>query len=91
MAPAPTIDELVNTERSTAMIKKINGLKLERGLKVFLLAAAARHNVFHYENIAEYYAHSDAEVQEIFDTCQHHQHQVKMKVCLLLRLLLFLV
>jgi hypothetical protein len=33
----------------------------------FLLAAADRHTVFDYANIAEYYAHAPADIQELME------------------------
>ena len=37
-------------------------------VKSFLTAAAARHTVFRYDKIAEYYAHAPAEVQRLMET-----------------------
>ncbi len=35
--------------------------------KQFLLLAATRHIVFDYQNIAEFYAHSDASMQKLME------------------------
>ena len=44
-----------------------------RKKKAFLLAAAHRHTVFNYENIAEYYANASPEMQRLMDSqpCYH--------------------
>ena len=35
--------------------------------KMFLIDAARRHNVFNYEKIADYYAHSSPEMQHLME------------------------
>ena len=35
--------------------------------KMFLIDAARRHNVFNYEKIADYYAHSGKEMQHLME------------------------
>jgi len=35
--------------------------------KMFLIDAARRHNVFNYEKIADYYAHSNPEMQKLME------------------------
>ena len=36
-------------------------------VKGFLMAAATRHIVFNYENIAEFYAHQDKDIQDLME------------------------
>ena len=45
------------------MLREIDNSNLPIEEKAFLLDAARRHNVFNYEKIADYYAHSSKEMQ----------------------------
>jgi hypothetical protein len=45
------------------LIKEIDNSNLSFEEKNFLIDAARRHNVFNYEKIADYYAHSSKEMQ----------------------------
>ena len=46
---------------------KIEASNLNDDEKTFLKDAAARHNIFNYELIADYYAHSNKEMQELME------------------------
>jgi len=60
----PSIAELVNKEQSLALEKEIAANKtITKKEKLFLIDAAQRHNVFNYEKIAEFYAHSTPDLQ----------------------------
>jgi hypothetical protein len=63
----PTFDKMCNLTKTKAMIKEINGSKIPGDTKEFLINAAMRHTVFNYESIAEFYAHSTKEVQELME------------------------
>ena len=63
----PAITALYDETKTRGLIERIEKSKLSDDEKRFLIAAAHRHTVFHFENIAEYYAHSDAGVQELFE------------------------
>lgn len=64
----PKIKELMDTTRSRAIIEKINEEEnLDADLREFLIHAAHRHTVFNYRNIAEYYAHAGADIQNLFE------------------------
>lgn len=63
----PKLSELTNFEKTKSLLKKIEAAKVPEDVKAFLRAAAARHVVFDYENIAEYYAHAPKAVQELFE------------------------
>lgn len=63
----PRIDELCNTYKYDQLVSKINRAKLSEEEKKFLLLAATRHIVFNYSKIANYYAHSSKEVQELME------------------------
>jgi hypothetical protein len=63
----PAINDLFDSSKTSTLIKEINSLDLPKEEKTFLINAAYRHNVFNYQNIAEYYAHSSKEVQDLME------------------------
>lgn len=65
--PKPSIDELYNNEKSNQLINAIEESSLDNEEKQFLRLAAARHIVFNYSKIANFYAHSSAECQKLME------------------------
>tara|TARA_Y100000310_G_scaffold133334_1_gene132348 strand:+ start:600 stop:998 length:399 start_codon:yes stop_codon:yes gene_type:complete len=63
----PHILELCNKEKTQRLMRRIHDSDLPTEEKSFLIDAARRHNVFDYEKIAEYYAHSNKEMQELME------------------------
>jgi hypothetical protein len=63
----PHILELYNSGKTNRLIREINNSNIEDYEKTFLIEAAKRHTVFNYENIADYYAHSSKEMQELME------------------------
>ena len=63
----PKINELYDTTKVDTLIEKIQSLKLHKTEEAFLIYAAYRHTVFDYSKIAEYYTHSNKEVQELME------------------------
>ena len=64
--PSPT--ELVDTQKRDALLKRIDSAKnLSKESRAFLCASAQRMLVFNYEKIANYYAHANAEEQDLFE------------------------
>ncbi len=63
----PDIMLLVNCSKSRQLVKKISTSSVSDSEKEFLIAAAQRHNVFSYKLIADYYAHSSAEMQSLME------------------------
>ena len=63
----PELCEMLNTEKADELIAEIDAANIPDDIKEFLRYAAYRHNVFNYRNIAEYYAHAEPEVQELFE------------------------
>jgi len=63
----PTEEELYNEEKVKELIKKIGLSNIKKEEKEFLIKAAYRHTVFNYKNIAEFYIHSNKEVQELME------------------------
>lgn len=63
----PNLKDLYDLTKAESLIAEINKSNLPEDEKKFLRFAAFRHIVFNYQNIAEYYSHAEAEVQELFE------------------------
>ena len=63
----PPIESLVNCTKYSKLIRDINNSNVSEEEKKFLKFAAARHLEFNYSLIADYYAHSDKEMQELME------------------------
>jgi hypothetical protein len=63
----PHLLELVNKEKARRLIQEIDNSSLSIEEKNFLIDSARRHNVFNYEKIADYYAHSNKEMQNFME------------------------
>jgi hypothetical protein len=59
--------ELCDKSKTQRLIKEIEASELPLEEKQFLIAAAHRHTVFNYEKIADYYAHSNKEIQNLME------------------------
>lgn len=65
--PKPPVESLVDRTKYLAMLAEIDAAELPEAEREFLRAAAARHLVFHYERVAEYYAHSEEAAKRLFE------------------------
>ena len=63
----PHILELVNKEKTHRLMREIDNSNLSIEEKTFLMDSARRHNVFNYEKIADYYANSNKEMQNLME------------------------
>lgn len=63
----PHIFELYDKDKSQRLIKEIENSNIPNEEKTFLIEAAKRHIVFNYEKIADYYAHSNKEMQNLME------------------------
>lgn len=63
----PAVEELFDDTKAMNLIVSIKESKLPENEKQFLMAAAARHIVFNYSKIANFYAHSSQECQELME------------------------
>ena len=63
----PNIMELYNTAKTDKLINEIKNSNVTEEEKQFLINAARRHLVFNYSKIADYYAHSNKEMQELME------------------------
>jgi hypothetical protein len=63
----PEEADLYDEGKARDLIARIQEVDLPDEVRAFLLAAAARHTVFRYDRIAEYYAHAPPETQELME------------------------
>lgn len=63
----PLISELFDINKTSQLINKIEKSDIPIEIKEFLRYASYRHIVFNYSNIAEFYAHSSKDIQELFE------------------------
>jgi len=63
----PKLTELIALDKTDELIAKIKSSKVSAKEKTFLLAAAERHTIFDFSNIADYYAHSNKEMQGLME------------------------
>lgn len=63
----PKVEELFDKTVFNKLIEDINKSNISDSDKMFLTNAAQRHIVFNYEKIADYYAHSDKETQNLME------------------------
>lgn len=63
----PHILELFDDSKTKRLITEIQCANITDEEKHFLTEAAKRHTVFNYQRIADYYAHSNKEVQHLME------------------------
>jgi hypothetical protein len=63
----PPVSALYDEAKARSLSGRIRAASLPPEVAAFLLAAAARHTVFNYRNIAEFYAHASLEVQALME------------------------
>jgi hypothetical protein len=63
----PQVDQLYDQTRTHQLIQAIDQANLAPEIRDFLTAAARRHTVFDYHNIAEYYCHAGPELQQLME------------------------
>jgi len=63
----PEINKLFDIEKTNKLIEEIENSSCDKEIKQFLIFAAQRHIVFNYELIADFYAHSDKETQNLME------------------------
>ena len=68
----PHVLELCDKSKSLALIKEIENSSLPYEEKKFLVDAARRHNAFNYEKIADYYAQSSKEMQDLMEKNENY-------------------
>lgn len=63
----PDVSDLLDRSKEEELVSAIEAADIGSDLKSFLRAAAARHVVFDYEQIAEFYAHAEPAVQRLME------------------------
>lgn len=63
----PNINDLIDLNKYNTLLKEIKTSNLSKEEKEFLTLAASRHIVFNYDKIANFYAHSEKTLQELFE------------------------
>ena len=63
----PELSQCYDEEYCLKLLKEIEEANLSESEKHFLRAAAYRHVVFNFQEIANYYAHSEADVQQLME------------------------
>lgn len=63
----PPLSSLADTTRRDAILAGIEASAAPPDVRAFLRLAAERHTVFHYRNVAEFYAHADPETQRLME------------------------
>jgi len=66
-ATKPNIQDLYDDAKAFELIDKIKTSKLPQAEKDFLMLTAGRHVVLNFQLIADYYAHSEKQVQELME------------------------
>ena len=63
----PPPESLCDTARTDKLVEDIEAADVPDEVKVFLIHAAQRHTVFDFSKIADFYAHSDADIQRLME------------------------
>jgi hypothetical protein len=63
----PKIYELFDDSKTKRLINEIKKSNISDDEKLFLIESAKRHTVFNYQKIADYYAHSNKEIQQLME------------------------
>lgn len=63
----PPLTALVDHQKADELLAGIDAAKLPEGVTQFLKLAAERHTVFNFRQIAEFYCHADAKVQDLME------------------------
>lgn len=63
----PRLEALIDFDKYSKLLANINKSNVSEAEKKFLKYAAARHIVFRYSLIADYYAHASAEMQDLME------------------------
>lgn len=66
-AEKPLLSDLFDKQKTNELIDKIKAANVSDEEKDFLITAASRHTVFDYAKIADYYVHSDVEMQSLME------------------------
>jgi ParB-like chromosome segregation protein Spo0J len=63
----PSVPEMMDRAKTETLQTEIDRADLPDDVRAFLRFAAERHTVFNFRNIAEFYAHADADTQDLME------------------------
>jgi hypothetical protein len=63
----PSVPEMMDRAKTETLQAEIECADLPADVRAFLHFAAERHTVFNFRNIAEFYAHADADTQDLME------------------------
>lgn len=63
----PKIKDLLDESKTRTLREEIEATDIPKDVKAFLNKAADRHTIFHFQNIADYYAHAPATIQRLME------------------------
>lgn len=63
----PSLSDLCQQDKFKQLKNRVEESLVSQEIKDFLILAASRHIIFDYQNIAEFYAHSDKETQSLME------------------------
>ncbi len=63
----PAIADMIDREKTKELIAEIDAAEIPKEVAQFMRFAAERHTVFNFRQIAEFYCHADAKVQNLME------------------------
>lgn len=63
----PAVASLMDAAKTKELLAEIDTASVPEDVRVFLRAAAERHTIFNFRRIADFYAHSEAPIQRLFE------------------------
>ena len=63
----PNLSGLYSVEKRDELLIRIEKSEVPEELKIFLRSSAERHTKFNFAKIADFYAHSNSDIKELFE------------------------
>jgi hypothetical protein len=64
---SPQVADLLDADKASKLADRIRAADIPEDVRAFLIHAAARHVVYDYHNIAEFYCHASPEIQDLME------------------------
>lgn len=64
----PEVEALFDASKTDQLVEEIRAAGLRPDVEAFLTAAAARHTIFNFRNIADFYAHAEPHIQRLMES-----------------------
>jgi len=65
--PCPEVSDLYDTSKTDDLVAEVEAADLPAQVRSFLIAAAQRHTVINFRQVAEFYAHAPASTQRLME------------------------